>query len=173
VELIGTLCQSIICLVFALQGYGVWALVLGTISMHLVFIVGYNLASRNFVFPKIKLNGMKSIMTFGGFMTGSNLLWYYYIKADVLISGYFLDSKLIGNFSVAKAIASLPMEKIFPIITQVALHAYSKIQSEYDQIQRYFLKSLRLASLTIMPIFFGLFVIVPEFVEFVLGNKWS
>lgn len=173
IDLLAACAQSITTLVLAYSGYGVWSLVWGAMVMHLVYAVGFNLSCKRIVLPKFGFRRVSKLLSFGGYLTGGNLIWFYYSKADILIGGHFLESRLVGQFSVAKSLAAIPMEKIYPIVTQVALPAYSRIQSDLPLIKTYFLKSIRLASLFTFPIFAGLIIIAPELVDIVLGDEWK
>ena len=171
-DLMGALLTSFATLALALLGFGVWALVAGSLAMHVVFAFGYNYTSRTWVRPSFNFRGTGSFLSFGGFLTGSRALWYFYMRADIFIGGRFLGDQPLGILAVAKNLSSLPMEKIFPIITQIAFPAYAKIQSDPESIRQKFFTSIRLVSLTMMPLFAVLFVVTPEVVRVVLGEKW-
>ena len=172
VDLIASLFSATTVLILALYGYGVWALVWGTITIHLVSVFGYNIFSHTFILPSFSFKGMKKFFYFGGFITGSRILWYFYSQADIFIGGRFLSSNFLGIYSVALLLSSIPLEKFLPIINQVAFPAYSHIQSDLRLVSSHFLKSIRIASLFIFPICWGMLSVAPEAIYVVLGNKW-
>ena len=173
IDLLATLVSSAITLVLALEGQGVWALVLGGISMHLTSAVAYNSIERKLLRPRLCFREIREFFEFGSFVTGSRILWYVYEKTDVLIGGRVLAGKVLGNYAVALEISAVPLEKFLPILGQVALPAYSKIQSDPASVGFHFLRTAGMVSLVIFPLYGGLSVIAPELVTLLLSTKWS
>ena len=173
VDLVGALLAAGCTLTLAILGFGVWALVLGNIAIHTVYAIGYNFIRRRFTLPKFGLKGYTHFLTFGGFVTGSRILWYFYSRSDIFIGGKFLSNKLLGIYSVAIQLASIPTEKLMPVLNQVAFPAYSHIQSNIVLARSHFQKSVRLVSLIVFPLYGGLLIVAPQLVHVILGSKWS
>lgn len=173
VDLAGSLSAAGVTLVLALLGFGVWALVWGNIASHVVMAAGYNIARKGFIIPRIAIRGYSDLMTFGGYLTGSRILWYFYSMSDIFIGGKFLSNKLLGVYSVAMQLATIPIEKLMPIISQVAFPAYSRIQTEPVRARSHFITSVRLISFIIFPVYGGLMIIAPPLVTVFLGSKWT
>ncbi|MEJ0072310.1 MAG: oligosaccharide flippase family protein [Pseudomonadota bacterium] len=79
---------------------------------------------------------------------------------------------MLGIYSVAIQLASLPMDKLGPIIGQVAFPAFARIQGRPNDAVNYLLKAIRLIALISFPTMFGLSAVAPWFVPVVLGDKW-
>lgn len=173
IDLIGGLFGAGITLLLALMDYGVWSLVLGGIAAHVIWAIGYNITNKKAILPRFAIRGYTQLISFGGYLTGSRVLWYFYSRSDIFIGGKFLDNKLLGIYSVALQLASIPIDKFIPIISQVAFPAYSIIQTKFEQVQSHYLKSVRMISLIIFPLYGGLFILAPQLVGIFLGAKWS
>lgn len=173
VDFLAAIGAALVTLALALSGYGVWALVIGTLSTHVILVLGYNCVGQSVLVPSFSFKKLRSLISFGGYLTGSRLLWYFYTKADIVISGRFLSNETLGVYSVAMNLSSLPLEKFFPIVNQVAFPAYSKIQSDITAVQKNLLKSIRLISIFLFPVFFGLFAIAPDLIILLLGTEWA
>jgi len=173
VEIIGALFGAGITFLLALMGYGVWSLVIGSIAKHFSWAIAYNIAIRRIIVPRFAIRGYTQFISFGGYITGSRVLWYFYSMSDIFIGGKFLANKLLGIYSVALQLVSIPIEKFLPIVSQVAFPAYSIIQTKTEQVQSHFLKSVRMISLLIFPLYGGLFVIASQLVGIFLGDKWN
>ncbi|MBC2696614.1 MAG: lipopolysaccharide biosynthesis protein [Desulfobacteraceae bacterium] len=173
IDCTASLISVVVTLISALNDYGVWSLVYGAVTIHAVSIFGYNVFSQKIIRPRLSFRGMKKLFLFGGFLTGGRILWYFYSKADIFIGGRFLSSRLLGTYSVALEMVSIPLEKILPIINQVAFPAYSSVQSDAKIVRSYFLKSVRIVSFFIFPIYSGLLVVAPELIDLILGSKWD
>ena len=154
-DLIGALFGASMTLLFALRGYGVWSLILGNISTHVIWALGFSTTKKKTIIPRFAIRGYTQLLSFGGYLTGSRSLWYFYSRSDIFIGGKFLENRLLGIYSVALQLATIPIEKFMPIVGQVAFPAYSIIQTKLEQVRSHFLKSIRMMV--------GIF----------LGEKWS
>lgn len=159
-------------LLFAYLGFGIWALVAGTILQTLVRVAGLNVISPYLEKPCFSLKGLRNVLSFGGLVTIEQTLWFLYSQADVFIIGKLLGSKLLGFYSVSMHLASLPMQKINSVLNQVAFPAFSHIQGNQELVTNYLAKSLRLVNMFSFPVFFGIAVIAEEAVLVLLGEKW-
>jgi len=172
IDLVSNIAGSVITLILALMGYGVWSLVWGSLSISLVRTVGLTVASRFICAPSFSMKGLRETISFGGYVMGSRVLWFFYTQADTFIIGKFLGKELLGYYSVSMQLASLPMEKTSGIINQVAFPAFASIQNESQKVSSYFLKAVRIGSFFAFPILWGMSSIAPELVAVFLGDKW-
>ena len=173
VDFVAAISGSIVTLVLALTGLGVWALVWGSLAIRFVSMVGLNLA-RPFVHaPRMNMAGVWDFVSFGGYVTLSRVLWYFYSRADVLIIGKIFGKELLGFYAVGLYLASLPMEKISGILNQVAFPAFASIQSDPELAGKHFLKAARILSFFAFPILWGISSISKEIVDLFLGAKWA
>ena len=173
VELVSAIAGSLTTLPLALSGWGVWSLVWGSLTLQLFRTVGLNLVRPYIHLPHLYFKGIGQAISFGGYVTISRILWFFYSQADIIIVGRLLGKQLLGFYSVALTLASLPMEKVSGIINQVAFPAFASIQTDTQKVSSHFLKSVRIMSLLAFPILWGISSIAPEFVNLLLGKKWS
>lgn len=168
-----TLVNGITTLIFALEGAGVWALVYGSLAGALIRPVALSVAARHWCRPRFSRAGMAEMLNFGGFITASGFIWYVYSQSDVFIIGKMLGKEILGFYSIAMQLASLPLQKIGETLNQVGLAAYSSIQHDMAAIRSHYLKVLRLLNFFGFPIFWGLSSVSPELVSVVLGQRWE
>jgi teichuronic acid exporter len=173
VSLTAAILGSLATLALALGGYGVWSLVWGSIVMNMFRTVGLNLIRPYFRLPNFSFKGMRKSISFGGYVTLTRILWLFYSKSDVLIVGKVLGKQLLGFYSVAMTLASLPMEKVSGIINQVAFPAFSTVQGDTKQAANHFLKSVRVMSFLAFPVLWGISSVAPQLVELLLGRRWD
>jgi O-antigen/teichoic acid export membrane protein len=128
--------------------------------------------SKKIILPKIRFNMIKDILNFSKYIAVNNVIWYVFYRADVFVVGKILGKEILGVYSVALQIASIPMEKISGILNQVALPAYSSIQNKKDLIASHFLKTIRLMAMIAIPALWGISSISKEIVTVILGQKW-
>lgn len=173
VDVLSQVGAAMISITLAIQGAGVWALVAALAATHFIKFVGYNLVYPYFVLPTFSHKRIKQHLQFGITLTGDRLLYYFYTQADKIIIGKFLGEHLLGIYSVALKLASIPMEKFLPIITQVSFTSFSRIQDDLERVKRNVLKSIRVVSIFAFPLFFGMAVVAHEAIGLILGHKWE
>jgi O-antigen/teichoic acid export membrane protein len=164
---------SIATLIMALLGYGVWSLVIGMLLTSIWRTIYLNITFPYLHFPRLSFINMSRVISFGGYVTINRVFWFIFIQADIFIIGKTLGKELLGFYSVASEIASLPMQKISGIISQVAFPAYSSVQNDLEKAKSHFLKSIRIMSFFAFPVLWGISSIAPEIVALLLGDKWQ
>jgi teichuronic acid exporter len=163
---------SLLTLILAWKGIGVWSLVAGLIALHAMRAVGFNMARSSWLNPMFNFQGSGKLVKYGITVTGDRLLYYFYTQTDNIIIGKFLGNTVLGIYAIALNLASIPMEKVLPIITQVSFTSYSRIQNDLERIRRNILRATHTIAFSGFPLFFGMAGIAPEAIPLLLGPKW-
>lgn len=172
IDALSQFCASLTTLLFAYKGMGVWALIFGMIALHFAKLMGYNAV---IAYPKIPLFNLKEsshFLKYGMTVTGHRLLYALYNQLDLIIIGKLLGDKLLGIYSIAKNLASMPADKVLPILNQVSFTSYSRIQKDTDRVRRNVIRVLRVMSGVTFPAFFGMSAIAPYLIPLLLGDQW-
>ena len=172
VELFGAVSAGLLTLALALMGFGVWSLIWGQLAGLLIPTIGFHMVAPWLHWPVFSVRGAGQLIRFGTILTGGDLVYFLYSRADMLIAGPLLGAKLLGYYAVASDLASLPRVKLMPLLHQVAFPAYARMKDQPDHVARYFLKATRYCSLIIFPFFFGMAGVAEPFVVLVLGEEW-
>ncbi len=173
VEFLYMILGSATTLVLAIEGFGVWSLVLSNIVATVAKTIGIFVVSGFWLLPVFRLVGLRSIFVFGANITGQRILWYINSSADVVLVGKLLGDHALGIYSVAFQLATLPVSKTFGTINRVAFPAYAQLQSVSRQAADYFVASVRLSWLVLCPILWGMSSVSHEFVEVFMGRNWE
>lgn len=173
VDFASTMITIAVSLALALQGYGVWALVIAQLLNLLVHMIGLNLVRSFPRMPRFAISRIGHIVQFGGVVALGSVLWGLYSNVDVIIGGRVLEPTELGFYVVAMQLAAMPMVKTMPMLVQVAFPAFCQLQTQPDQLIWYFRRTLRLAAFLSFPVFFGLAAVAPQFVPLVLGERWE
>jgi O-antigen/teichoic acid export membrane protein len=123
--------------------------------------------------PKFSINKIKDFISFGKDIIIMRIMFSIFSKADIFIAGKILGTKAIGYYSVAIELVSIPMDKFMPIINQVAFPAFSIVQTNKEDVKYYFLKTMRLSSAILFPIFWGFGIISFDIIQSIFGPKWN
>lgn len=172
IEVCANLVSSALLLWLAFQGLGVWALVYGTIGAHLSRVVLFNLRKQDRIAPRFAKQGIGHMISFGGYVSITRVLWFIYSQADIFIGGRILGKELLGIYSIAMHLVSLPLEKISPLLNQIGFTAFARQQEDIEAVQFNFMRLVRVTNIVMIPVFIGFALVAPELVTLLLGKKW-
>jgi teichuronic acid exporter len=172
-DLASSIVGGVTTLGLALAGHGVWSLVLGSLASLLCKVLGVNALAPFPHLPSFTGRGLRSLVTFGGHVTATQLLWFIYTQIDVVIAGRWLGKDLVGFYSVAMHVASLPNQRIAGIINQIAFPAFARIQHDLRAVGEHLLAGVRVLCCVAFPLLWGMSAVAPELVSVVLGAKWA
>ena len=173
IDLSAAVSSSVLILLLAFAHYGVWALVLGNLFAGLWRTVALNLVEPFACRPIFSWHGMRALLSFGGNLSLTRLLWFFYTQVDVLIVGKLLGKEMLGLYSVAMHLASLPVQRVSGVLNQVAFPVLSRFQNDREQLSGYVLKAARALSFFAFPVLWGISSTANEIVLLFLGPGWK
>jgi len=171
-EFAATLIAAATTLVLALRGDGVWALAVGALSLTIVRTAILNVVRPFARLPIFSTKGMGEFLSFGGVVSLERIVWYLYSQADVVIASALLGSEALGLYVVGKHIASLPAQKISPIIQEVVFPAFARIQADSQRVGRSVLQGANALTVMACPVLFGMAALAPDLIRIALGERW-
>lgn len=171
-DLSSAIVASLTTLSLAFSGAGVWALVVGSLLSQLWKTVGINCLSPFWHWPDFSVKGLQSLLRFGGNFTAVQVIWIFLSQVDILICAKFLGKEVLGFYSVAMHLASLPSQRVLGLVNQVAFPAFSRMQNDLEKMGENVLKGVRILSFFGFPALWGMSSIAPEIIEVALGPKW-
>jgi len=111
-EAMGQLVSAIVVVTLALNGYGLWSLVISYLISQLIMTIAYLPLLGSLPSLIIRLDKAREVINFGSRMMGANIIEYLVSRADVFIIGYALGQQIVGFYSMAFQLAALPLDKI-------------------------------------------------------------
>jgi len=170
IETVASMVNTLITLSLAIYGAGYWSILIGQFSNTLVKVIFFNLYGESrFTFTR-DFSGFSSFFHFGFFTFISRAIWSIYNRVDAFIVGRVFGIELLGIYSVALQVASMPLDKISGTVNQVAFSSYS--QNNINKEQENLFKPVRIMAVVIFPLFFGIAAISPFLIPLLIGDKW-
>ena len=171
-EIGATASSGIVSVVFALLGFGVWSLVIGSLmgSFGRSALLWLRCPWRPSLIFDFK--SFEDLFGFGKNVMGSRILDYISANADYLLIAKFLSATSLGLYTLAYQMAIFPLSQISSIITRVTFPTFSTIQDDNAKLRQGYLKAIKYTSLITFPLLAGLVVVAPEFIPIVIGEKW-
>ena len=173
VDLGSVVSGSVITLGLAVAGLGVWALVWGNLAAATLRSVGLNLVSPIGQRPSFDFSGLRGLALFGRDWTFAQLLWFFHSQADVFVAGKLLGKDLLGTYSIAMQLASLPVQRATAIVNQVTFPVFARLQDNRLVVRQQLIRGVRLLSILSFPVLWGISSIAPEIVSVFLGATWQ
>jgi len=173
VEIVGTITYGIISIYLAYKGLGVKSVVIGFLVRQTIEAI-LLWTARTFV-PQLafKPSKIKSLIKFGGYVTGERIVNYFSSNLDYIIIIKLFGNTTLGYYTLAHQLMIFPLAKISGVITRVIFPSFSIIQDNTQQLRMGYLKAIKYISFITFPMMVGLFIIAPEFVRVVYGVKWN
>jgi O-antigen/teichoic acid export membrane protein len=130
------------------------------------------IASRykpKFIFSKKVAN---ELLHFGKFIFGSSVILFLILNLDKFFIGRMLGAVILGYYALAFNISSLTTEHLSSLINRVLYPAYSKIQTDKDDLKRISLKVIKSLALFSLPFGLALILLSSDAVRIIYGPKW-
>lgn len=157
---------------FALHEASPWAIVWGRVIGSVVrATTSYIVAAR---IPRMSYDAevVRSLIAFGRFVFLGNVLLFVTMRGDDALVGKLLGTHALGFYTVAYALANTPTPTISYLVSKVALPTYAKLQDDIGALKKSYLFVLRCTATVALPALSGLFVLAPDAVALIYGQKW-
>jgi len=172
IEIISMLVGVVTAMISAWYGLGYWALVLMQIATAIANAVGVWVACGWRPGAPLMRSGIRSMLAFGGNLTGFNFVNYFSRNLDNILIGQYWGPQQLGLYAQAYKLLLLPISQINTPITSVALPALSSLQSEPEKYSRYYHKAILLITTIGMPIVAFMFASADKVILLILGKQW-
>lgn len=163
--------NAIVSIGMALAGFGVWALVAGSIVMQAVWVLSISLIEPWSFRFRLDNAVSKSLLGYARHLILVSVLAFLMTNIDNYAVGYFLGSTILGYYAVAYSI-SLVTTLLSGSAASALFPSFSRIQKDEDRLRRGYVESLQYAVATLVPSAVGLAIVAPEVVVVILGPEW-
>jgi O-antigen/teichoic acid export membrane protein len=172
VQILAMIIGIMVAIVAATHGFGYWALVLNSITMTVVSVVGYWIASGWIPALPKRNNDVKSMVKFGTDIVGFNIINYFSRNFDNILIGRFCGSTSLGYYDKAYQLLMMPIMNLRDPMTQVAMPALSKLQDDKEQYRSYYVKYISIIAFITMPLVVFMYACSDQLIYVLLGPQW-
>ncbi len=172
-QLISVLVYSFVAIFLALKGAGVWSFVLALIGQELILTLTNLLVLKEWYLPLFSRTTLKELTGFGGLVFVTRIVGYLNVNLPNIVIGRWLGETALGYYSVGYQLVDFPVQRISKNILRVMFPTLSKLQDNPKEFNYFYQETLRGMLLVILPIFTGMVLVAPEFVQMVYGEKWQ
>ncbi|EGR4199586.1 lipopolysaccharide biosynthesis protein [Vibrio cholerae] len=173
ISIVSVICSGSVGYLLATNGYGVYSLVFQT----LVFSLCNLFLSIVFIgwvpILKFSLKSLRYMFAFGNKIFISSIVSTLFDNVYQIVIGKNFSPSVVGGFSQAKTLSSMPAITISTAIQRVTYSSFSKLYHNNQNYNDAFLKSLKLTALLCFPPMMILASISKPLVMIVLGSEWN
>lgn len=171
-EIVSSVVTLTVLVGMALAGAGVWALVAGVLIMALV----QSLVTFWFVRwrPGLRIVGkrLREVLHYSMATLGAKVGWAVYEQTDSFVLGKVSGEIVLGFYSMAMELATLPVNKISVRVNQLASPIMAELQGDLATMRASFLRVMRLVASLTIPLCVGMALVAEDLVLVALTDKW-
>jgi O-antigen/teichoic acid export membrane protein len=175
VDIFSAVIALVFAIIFAINGFGVYALVYSALIQYglsnlIYFLIGNKQQSLLFHF---NFNETKPFLKIGIYQVGGQVVNYFNRDLDVLIIGKFFGAELLGGYSLAKQLVYRPAQVLNPIFTRVASPILAKLQNDVYALKQHYLKLVNIIVSVNAPIYVSIIILAPTVVTLLYGQGFQ
>jgi PST family polysaccharide transporter len=175
IEALSSLVATILGVGAAYNGWGAYSLVVQALANSILStILIWNVSSWK---PSLHgyryLSEIRNIFSYSGNLVVFNFINYFYRNADRYIVGKMMPSPVLGAYDLAYKIMLFPVQTLTFTIGRALFPVLTKLQDQSKEFNETFLRVSFYIALFAFPMMGGLWVLRSDFVDIVLGAKWS
>ena len=163
-------CASI---VFALLGWGYWALVMGACVLALSTLIGAWVLCPWLPGAPRWTAGSGEVLGFGSHITGRFSLNYFARNSDNLLVGWRFGAHALGFYKKAYDLFALSASQLVSATSNVAVSALSRVREDRAQYLRYLLGAIGVMAFIGMGLAGDLTLIGKDLIRLLLGPGWE
>ncbi|MCF6278638.1 MAG: lipopolysaccharide biosynthesis protein [Anaerolineales bacterium] len=167
-----TLIKGLVSIILALNGFGVWSLVIGQLvgagisSVLLWIVVPWR--------PQLSINPAisKKFFSYGLTVMADNTLSILGDSFDYLMIGRVFNTAALGVYTLAYRLPEILVINVLWVMTAVLFPAFSEIQHRADDLRKNFLAIIRYVELLVTPICIGMIIAADPIIRVLFGEQW-
>jgi len=160
-------------IIFAWRGARYWSLVFSQLALLASNSLGVWLVCRWRPGRPKRNTGVRSMLSFGGNVTGYALINYVSKNCDNLIVGRAFGAQLLGLYAKATQLLSLPTDQINEPLSTVAIPALSRLADSPERYRQAYLRIMEKVIMVTMPAVMLMLATADWLVLIILGPQWG
>lgn len=164
-----------IAIILAIQGYGVYSLVISTVSQTAMVNIWNLKAGQNHYklsMQKIDFKQAKELMKVGYYQMGTQIVDYFASKLDIIVISSTLGVGALGVYNLSKELILKFVIIINTISNRVMLPVFTNYQDDIEELKRIFVLCLKKMALFNAPIVGFVILFCNYIVKIFYGNAF-
>jgi O-antigen/teichoic acid export membrane protein len=173
ISVISSVVSGVIGLGMAFAGYGVWSLVIKTITMYAITSILLWLWNRWKPVLVFSIQSFKELFSFGSNLLVSGLIDTIYRNVYYLVIGKFFSAQELGYYTRADQFNAFPSSNLTAVIQRVSYPVLSSIKEDIPKLKEAYKKLIRSTMLICFVLMLGMAAIAKPMILTLIGEKWE
>jgi O-antigen/teichoic acid export membrane protein len=169
IQLFASFSELVLLLILLFQGYHLWSLVIAFLLRFSIQHIAFLICSKYPIRIGTNLKTIGTLIRFGKYDLGAQLLNYFYTNIDNILVGRLLGQTALGYYTLAWEITVKPVSFLNPVILRVAFPMMSKL----ERVRDFYRDTLKKIALIQTPIYSILAMIMYPLISMVYGQQWT
>ncbi|MFC0013759.1 MULTISPECIES: lipopolysaccharide biosynthesis protein [Allobacillus] len=172
ITMIAGVLSGFLAILFAVNGLGVWSLVIQIMTMQLTQTILFYLNNRWLPSLTFNIDTFKAYFSFGYKLLISSLIDTTYKNIYFVIIGVLYSTNYLGYYTNASKLRDISSQSITQAIQKVTYPVLSSIKEENTRLSNGYKQVIKMSGYVIFPIMMGLAATAPNFIPLLLGEQW-
>lgn len=167
--------SGILSVVLALEGFGIWTLVINILvyNVLLTIIIALSIKINIDGYWRFEFESLKKMCSYGFFTLLSTIVAFISDNISDLFIGKKINASQLGVYNRGRNFPDYIFSSVNTVISTVLFPAFASYNQDISELKSKCRKSLKLLNTIAFPILFGFIACAPSFVYVVLTDKWS
>jgi O-antigen/teichoic acid export membrane protein len=116
---------------------------------------------------------VKELFSFGKWILVTNVTVFGVSNIDDILVGRYLGVTQLGFYRMAYSLSQAVAEEIMVVTSQVAFPTFVQLQGARDRLRLAYVGTVHFVAFLAFPIAIGTFLVAPDLVPAILGDKWD
>ena len=164
---------TIVAIVIALCGGGIWSLVASSIASAVMNVA--LLWKMSDWRPKWEFSwiSFKELFSFGGLLALSNVVERFFANIQGVIIGKWYSAADMGYYSQAYKLEQIPNQTLSQIVSQVSFPLFSELQDDISRLRKGVKTNIKALVYLNFPLCCLLFIVATPLIHILYGYRWD
>lgn len=173
IYLIASFISTVVAIISAIKGAGVWALVIKTLVDVFIRTLIFWIVGKWKPLLKFSKESFKELFSFGGVMLSTSIIITIYSNCQALIIGKAFSAEELGYYTQAVKLEDIPTNAFEQIVNQVTFPIFSQLKDDIEKMKKGLQKIVISISYICFPMMIFFIVCATPIFHFLYPNKWE
>lgn len=172
INFLSTLVSGILGIVFAYKGFGVWALIIQTLTKSVISAILFWIFGKWKPLLKVSLTSFKTLFSYSSKLLIASIVGNTVDNLCSLFVGKLFKPVNMGYYTRARQFPELISGTISSILNSVTFPLLSSIQEDKEDLINIFKRLIKVSSLVSTPTMIGFAILSKPIIIVILGDQW-
>jgi len=172
INFIAVIISGTIGIIAAYSGFGVWSLVIQTLTKAFIVALLFWIFSRWTPLFVFSFASFKELFHFGSKLLGAGVIATFFQNIYTLLIGKFFSASTLGYYTRGVQFSEFSSGTITSILQNVSFPVLSSLQDDKEKLFAVYKKFVRLSAFIIFPLMTLLALLADPFIRILLTDKW-